>query len=197
MDVLAALVLENGRRWGEVARPFQWEDARAILDPDTTTPYSFLTRSRGSAKTSDLAGVAISAMLAQLPGGSRLYGLAADRDQGRLLIESIEGYLARTAELRGTLEITAFKVTATGGGSTLEILAADAPGAWGLRPSFVIVDEICQWADTPSARKLWEAVTSAAAKTPGCRLAVLTTAGDPSHWSRKISITRWQIRTGA
>ena len=77
-------------------------------------------------------------------------------------------------------------MTATRSGSTLEILAADAPGAWGLRPAFLIVDEICQWADTPSAAKLWEAVTSAAAKTPGCRLAVLTTAGDPAHWSRKM-----------
>jgi phage terminase large subunit-like protein len=186
LDVLAALVLEDGRRWGEAAVDFQWTDARAILDPDSSTPYSFLTRSRGASKTADLAGVAIAAMLAQLPAASRLYGLAADRDQGRLLIESIEGYLARTPELRGALEIGAFKVTATRGGSTLEILAADAPGAWGLRPRFVVCDEIAQWGETGAPRRLWEAVTSSVAKIAGCRMAVLTTAGDPSHWSRKV-----------
>lgn len=141
VDVLAALVLEDGGRWGEVAHPFQLEDARAILDPDSPTPYAFLTRSRGGSKTADLAGVAIAAMLAQLPPTSRLYGLAADRDQGHLLIESIEGYAARTPELRGALEVGTYRVAATRGGSVLEILAADAPGAWGLRPSFVVVDD--------------------------------------------------------
>ena len=113
LDVLAALVLERRQTVGRGRAAVPVGGREGDPRPDTTTPYSFLTRSRGSAKTADLAGVAIAAMLAQLPGGSRLYGLAADRDQGRLLIESIEGYLARTPELRGTLEVGAFKVTAT------------------------------------------------------------------------------------
>jgi phage terminase large subunit-like protein len=186
IHVLAALVLEDGRRWGEVAEPFQWDDAQEILDEDSLTPYNFLTRSRGGAKTSDLAGVALAAMLAQLPPASKLYGLAADQGQGRLLVESIEGYASRTPELRGALEIGAFRVRATRGGSTLEILAADAPGAWGLRPSFVVVDEIAQWGQTGAPRRLWEAVITSAAKIEGCRLVALSTAGDPTHWSRKI-----------
>jgi hypothetical protein len=186
LDLLAGLVLEDGRRWGDAAAGFQWEDAEAILDESTLTPFSFQTRSRGGAKTSDNGGIAVAVMLAQLPPGSRLYAVAADLDQGRLLVEAIAGYQVRTPELRGSLEIGAYKVTAAKTGTTLEVLPADGPSAWGLRPAFVVVDELAQWPSTKGAQTVWEAVTSAAAKVSGCRLVVLTTAGDPAHWSRKV-----------
>ena len=34
LDLMAGLVLEDGRRWGEAAERFQWEDAQAVLDAD-------------------------------------------------------------------------------------------------------------------------------------------------------------------
>ena len=185
LDLLGALVLESGHRWGERAAPFQHEDAQAVLDPDGR-PYHFLTRARGGSKTSDLAGMAVAAMLAQLAPGARLYGLAADKDQGRLMLDSISGFATRAPELRGALRVDAYRVTATRNGTVLDVLAADAPSAWGLRPDFAIIDEIAAWPTTPSARKLFEAVTTAAAKMPRSRMALLTTAGDPGHWSRKV-----------
>jgi phage terminase large subunit-like protein len=184
LDLLAGLVLEDGRRWGDAAVPVQWDDARAVLSP-AGEPYHFLTRARGFAKTSDLAGIAVAVMLAQLPTGSRLYGLAADRDQGRLLVDSVGGYAARTPELRSALSVDAYKVSAANG-SVLEVLAADAVSAYGLRPAFLVVDELAQWATTAGPRRLWEATTSAMAKVPDSRLVVLTSAGDPAHWSRKV-----------
>jgi hypothetical protein len=185
LAVMHALVLEDGRRWGDAAAAFQRHDAEAVLDT-TGTPYSFLTRARGGSKSSDLGGMAIAAMLAQAPRGARLYGLAADRDQGRLLIDSIEGYSVRTPELRDALRIEAAKVTATRSGATLEILPADAASAWGLRPWFLILDELAQWGSTPQPRRLFEAVTTAAGKVPGSRLVVLTSAGDPAHWAHAV-----------
>ncbi len=186
LDLLAGLTLESGARWGDAAEPWQWEDARALLDPASSTPYSFMSRGRGGSKTTDLAGVVVAAMLAQAPAAARLYGLAADRDQGRLLIDAISGFRARTPELAGALEVGAYRVTAARSGATLDVIAADAPSAWGLLPWFVIVDELAQWAATPGPRLLWEAVTSAVAKLDDARLAVLTSAGDPAHWSRKV-----------
>jgi phage terminase large subunit-like protein len=186
LDLMAALVLEDGRRWGEAAMPEQWQDARAILDPGSATPYHFLTRARGWSKTADLAGMAIAVMLEQLPPGSRLYGLAADRDQGRLLLDSIAGFEQRTPMLRGVLDVGAFRAASVRGGSVLEILAADLAGAWGLRPAFLVVDELAAWGTTESPRRLWEAASTAAAKIGGSRMVVLTTAGDPAHWSRKV-----------
>lgn len=188
LDLMAALVLEDGSRWGERAAPFQWADAEAVLDVGSASPYHFLTRARGGSKTADLAGMAIAAMLEQLPRGSRLYGLAADRDQGRLLLDSVEGFRERTPVLRGALEVGAYRVIGTRSGSVFEVLAADAPGAWGLRPAFLIVDELAQWGETSSARRLWEAGMTAMHKVPASRLAVLTSAGDPAHWSFKVLV---------
>lgn len=196
LDLLAALRLEDGRRWGEAAESFQWEDARAVLAGSGSSAghrsdrqsalYHYLTRGRGGAKTSDLAALSTVAMLAQLPPASRLYALAADRDQGRLLVDSIAGYAARTPELRNALRVDAYRVTATKSGSLLDVLAADAPSAWGLRPSFLVVDELAQWASTPGPRRLWEAVTSAVAKINGARMVILSSAGDLAHWSAKV-----------
>jgi hypothetical protein len=125
-------------------------------------------------------------MLEQASAAARLYGLAGDRDQGRLLLDSIRGYQARTPLLHGALVPGAYRVSAPGRDVVLEILAADAPGAWGLRPWLVIVDELAQWPSTPTVRQLWEAVTSAVAKLADARMAVLTSAGDPAHWSAKV-----------
>ena len=188
LDLLAALVLPDGRRWGEAAHPFQWTDARAVLEPSSPTPYHFLTRARGAAKTGDLAAIAVAAMLEQASPGARLYAVAADQDQARLLLDSIRGYTARTPLLRDAdaLAIGAYRVAVPGADVVLEVLAADAPGAWGLRPWLVIVDELAIWPSTPTARQLWEAVTSAVAKLPDARMAVLTSAGDPAHWSARV-----------
>jgi hypothetical protein len=186
LDVMYGLVLDDGRRWGDAAVGFQREDAAAVLDPDSSTPFSYETRSRGGSKTDDLGGVCVAAMLAQAPPGSKLYAVAADRDQGRLLLDSIEGFHARTPELRGALEVGAFRVAAPRTGAVLEVLAADGPSAWGLRPYLAVCDELAQWPATAGARSLWEAVSSAAAKLSGGRLVVLTTAGDPSHWAYKV-----------
>jgi hypothetical protein len=117
--------------------------------------------------------------------GPQPNGLAAERDQGRLLVDSIQGFATRTPELRGLLDVQAYRVAAVRDGSLLEVLAADAPGPWGLRPALLVVDELAQWGAIPGARRLWEAASSAIAKTQG-RMVVLTTAGDPAHWSRKI-----------
>lgn len=185
IDLLSSLILENGRSWGQAATPVQWLDARAILAEDGR-PYHFLTRSRGYSKTSDLSAVVLSAMLVQLPPGSRCYALAADKDQGRLILDSITGFIARTPGLRGALDLAAYKVADPRTGSSLEILAADAPGAYGLRPSFLVVDEIAQWSSTPEPRRLFEAMSSAMGKVPGSRMVVITSAGTPGHWSYKI-----------
>lgn len=129
--------------------------------------------------------MALAAMLVQAPPSSRLYGLAADRDQARLLLDSVRGFVQRTPELQGRVQPSEWRVH-TQNGVTLEALAADAASSWGLRPWFVVVDEIAQWGSTAGPRTLWESVASAAAKNPACRMVLLTSAGDPAHWSHAV-----------
>lgn len=94
----------------------------------------------------------------------RYYWLAADGDQGALAIDAIAGFVERTPTLAGRVEIQSRRVVAPDTGASLDVLAADAAGAWGLRPTGVFVDELAQWMDTPQPRRLWEAVSTAVAK---------------------------------
>jgi phage terminase large subunit-like protein len=198
LDILAGLVLEDGRRWGEAAYPWQWEDARAILDTDSPTPYHYLTRPRGASKTGDLAGVCIAALLEQLDASDRALAVAADRDQGRLIVDAMAGYVSRTPEIASALRVDVWRVTGLRTGAMLDVLAADGPSAWGLKPALVVVDELSQWQATPGPRQVWEAVHSAMPKVPGSRLVVLTSAGDPVHWSHRVleharSQDQWRV----
>lgn len=186
LDLVAGLVLENGQRWGECAVPEQWEDAQAVLDPDSPTPLHFLTRSRGFSKTGDLAAVAIAVLLCQAPARSRSYALAADVSQGQLLLDALSGYVARTPELAGSLTLQETKVIEPRSGATLAVLPADQSSLWGLKPYFSVLDEVAQWVETPRAKRCFEAVTTGAAKVPDSRVVILTSAGEPGHWSKGV-----------
>src|SRR5262249_448032 len=176
---------EDGRRWGEAALPWQVEDARAILGEDGPRQH-YLTRPRGASKTTDLAAVCIAALLEQLPAAARAYACAGDRDQAGLLGDAIAGLAAGTDGLGGALQIDAYRVTAAHSGASLDVMAADDAGAWGLRPQFVVVDEFAQWPTTQGSKRLWYAITSAVPKVAGCRLVILTTAGDPEHYAHDV-----------
>jgi hypothetical protein len=180
---MAGLVLEDGRTWGDAAEPLQLTDAReAIEGPE---PFHFWTRSRGRAKTSDAGGVGLSLLLAA-PPRARLYLAAADQDQAALAHDSIAGYVARTPLLHGQLTVQARSVVVPSTGATLEVLASDAASSFGLRPWALIVDELSAWSDTPGPRRFWGSLSSAMAKIAGSRLLVVTSAGDPRHFSHAV-----------
>ena len=178
VDLVAGLALEDGKRWGEVAADWQWDDARAVLDR-TGPRQHFLTRPRGGSKTSDLGAVVIAALIDQAPVASRSYGFAVDRDQAALLVDAIAGFLARTSEIRGALRQDAWKLSNPKTGATFEIMASDDASAFGLKPWFLIVDEFSQWGTTPGPKRLWHAVYSSLPKVKDSRLVIITSAGDP------------------
>jgi phage terminase large subunit-like protein len=196
--LLGALRLEDDSHWGEKAVSWQREDARAILDPNPPHLH-FLTRARGGSKTGDLGAVCVAALLELLPGGSRAYAFASDRDQAALLVDAIAGYVGRTEGLAGALKVDSYRVTATRGGARLDVMAADDASAWGLKGHLFICDEYAAWPTTPGPRRLWTAIASAVPKVADCRLVILTTAGDPAHPSRKLleqakSSEAWRVR---
>jgi phage terminase large subunit-like protein len=198
LALLNALMLESGHRWGEAARPFQREDARAVLDVSGPRRH-YLTRPRGGSKTTDLAGIGAAVLLEQAPPGSRSYAFAADRDQAGLLLDAVNGFASRTPEIAGALKIEAARVANVRTGATLSIMSSDDASAWGLKPYVTIVDELAQWQSTPGPRRLWRAIFSALPKVSNSRLVCLTSSGDPSHWSHAImqraleQPTRWRV----
>jgi phage terminase large subunit-like protein len=189
-------VLEDGRAWISAAESFQVEDAAAILADDGPRLH-YLTRPRGASKTTDLAAVAIAVLLTQLPPRARGYAFAADQDQAALLLDALAGFVARTEELGSVLKIDNYKVT-TPTGARLDIQSSDAASSWGLKAHLLIADEFCQWATTPGPRRLWQAILSAVPKVDGCRLVLLSTAGDPAHPSYRLleqakTSERWRV----
>lgn len=198
LALLASLRLADGRPWGEVATAHQWADARAVLDTSGPRRH-WIGRSRGYSKTGDVAGMALAAMLSgQLAPGSMVYAAASDKDQAALLLSAVRNYVVRTPELQGQVTVQAGRVVAERSGVILEVLAADAASSYGLLPSMLLLDELCQWPKTANARDFFTALTSALPKVPGSRSVVLTTAGDPSHWSHKVynqavRSERWRV----
>jgi phage terminase large subunit-like protein len=186
LALLSQLVIDNDSHcWGDVAQPEQWDDALAVLNQKSTCRYHFLTRARGWSKTTDLAAIALVIMLTQAHPGQRIDVVAADRDQGALLISAINKFVVRTPALAGRLQVSQYKVTAPGD-IVLEALPSDPAGSHGRAPALLIVDELAQWPDTPSAREKWTANYTGMHKEKGARLVVLTTAGDPAHFSHPI-----------
>ena len=196
LDLLAALVLEDGRRWGEVCADFQMEDAEAIFS-DVGPQWHFLTRPRGGSKTTDLAGVALCWLATTAPPGARGYVVASDRDQAALLTDAAAGLVDRTPELRSVVAVRQFKIVANNG-ATVEVLAADGSSAFGLRPSLV-VDELAVWPNTRNAQRVWSAIVSSLGKVKGSKFVCITSAGEPSSFAyrtlqnAKKSPDRWHV----
>jgi len=183
LAIVAALVLEDGREWGAIAAPWQWDDVGAIFG--NAVRRHFLTRPRGGSKTMDLGAVALAWLVTVAPAGARGYVVAVNKDQAALLVDAAAGLVDRTPALRGSVTVQSLRLVARSGAS-VTVLAADGPAAFGLRPSLLIVDEFAQWPETRNPKLLWSALVSATHKVPGCKLVVLTSAGEPGHFSSGV-----------
>ena len=195
MTVLHGLVLDDGRRWGEAAEGWQQADAAEILDGRRRS--HFMTRPRGASKTTDNGGIALAAMLEQAPAGASLYGFAADKDQARLLLDAVGGFVRRS-DLGRLVDVQSYRAIDRRSLASLTILPADAAGSHGLLPWMTFVDELVQWGEGANPRGVWDAVVSAQPKVKGSRLVVLTTAGSPDHWSFRVleharKSRRWRV----
>jgi hypothetical protein len=187
LQVMYGLVLEDGKRWGELAIQQQIDDIEAIFNDDGPNKH-FYTRPRGGSKTTDVAGAAISWLAADAPPRSRGYVVASNGEQAGILIDAAASLISLTPELDGYLEIEAERIIAPNG-AWVRVLNLSDSGAWGLRDAhFLICDEFAQWPVTRGAKRVYTAIRSTVQKVRGCKLILLTSAGEPSHWSYPILI---------
>lgn len=177
------------RRFAEVAKPWQWEDAARIapaieavagLSSGYTGPRSFwFTRARGHDKTSSLART-ILWLLAFGPRPADCYHAAADGDQAALLHEAMLSLARLNPWLAERLDFQRNLVTGPGG--RLRILTADAPTSYGLSADLITIDELTWW----KKRDLFDALFSGRQKRPGSVAWIITNAGILGSWQDEL-----------
>jgi hypothetical protein len=183
-ELLCGLVMPDGRSWGAVAVVVQKRDARAVLSASGPRRH-WIGRARGYSKTEDAAALMLVAMLVLLRPGAEAYCVARDRDQARILVDRLRGFIRRSG-LEGAFETIGTYVITTKTGVRLEALSCDVSSAYGLSPSLVVIDELCQHPETPAAKELFDAITTGLPKVAGSRLVVISTSGSPGHFSKTI-----------
>lgn len=195
-DLLSALLMEDGRPWGQVAQPWQVEDARQVLAGQLRRHY--LLRGRGMSKTSDTAAMALALLLTEAPPRSRSYVYAVDAGQAALFTDALAGFVTRTPGLAAAVELGARSVTVRATGATLAVESSDGASALGTRPWLTVADELGVWPRTANHRRLWSAIVSALPKVPDSRLVVIGTAGSPTGlgaqvWAEAQTSAHWHI----
>lgn len=178
-----SILLEDGSPFGRVMDSWQAEDFAALDSGEYR--HAFWERPRGHSKTGDI-GTEVVTELVLGPPRQKLFCVAADEDQGRLLFEDVAEKFHRHPMLRGLVKVTRNEITVKSG-SRLKVLTHDAPSAYGLRPDWIALDEVAEW----RKRDLWDSLWTATGKRKHCRVLVITSAG----WDR-TSIA-WEVRSNA
>jgi hypothetical protein len=186
--VLERLVLPTGQPYSKSIQDFQREFFRAIFAHKQGRPEHRLVydeRRRGESKTEDCAAAALGDLLTG-PIRSRSFAVAVDADQAALILDSIAGFKSRSPILQ---DITVLRsvVTNPATNSSLRVLSADAPTAYGIRPRKVFFDELSLQPDD----RLWTAMWSSIGKSAEAQMVAVSMAGS------NFSGLGWKIREQA
>ena len=182
LGLMWTLRIPDGRRWGDVAAPFQMDDAEAIFADDGPR-WHYLTRPRGGSKTTDLAAVALSWLMMDAPPLAQARVIASAKDQAEYLVDAARSFINDTPALKGRVVIENEKIVAESA-AYVRVMSMSDSASWGLRDThLIVVDEFAQWPDTRKSRVTWQAIYSTLPKPPRPKLVILTSAGEPSHFS--------------
>ncbi len=133
---------------------------------------AYFERPRGHSKTTDLA-VQVAWILFATERMISGVAAACDKDQARLLRDSIAKLVSENGFLAKFLDVQAYRIVNVRSGSTLDILSADAQSSYGLTPDFIVLDEITHWVN----EALFVSLFSASAKKASCGLFTISNAG--------------------
>lgn len=186
LDLLHGLVLDDGRRWGEIATEWQRDDAAAVLEPGDGPAFNWLSRPKGGSKSTDVGGLVTAWLVEQAPALSVAYVVSADLDQSNRLLDRIRGIVHRTPALKQVLKVEARRIVHVGSGARVEALPADVAGSEGLLTPLIVLEELPNWQGSRAAKGMLTAALSSLPKWPGARLVVIGHAGDPAHFSYKL-----------
>ncbi len=168
-----------------ILRPWQKEIIQAIYAVDgnglrvVRTALVSLPRKQG--KTSLASALALCHLLGpEAEQRGQVFSAASDREQAALIYREMEAIILTVPEFECRCHIQSFRktITDTVTGSIYTAMTADARKAHGLSPSFVICDEMAQWAN----RDLYDNLTTGTgARKEPLMVIISTQSADPNH----------------
>lgn len=145
-------------------------------NPDYKGPLRFMTvLARGHNKSSLEAWIS-TALVYSSERHIHGYILAADRDQGRLILQAQEDLLRLNDWLQPYVSVT--KDTITGPCGEVTVLPCDASSSMGLRGNLYILDEFVHW----KRQKEWTALVTGMNKVRPAVCVALSNAGLEGSW---------------
>lgn len=178
--------------WGTVREPWQDDILRhkvplfeALAFPDRpfpAAPFFCDVLPRGHDKSS-LEGRLATWLLLYSKRDIQGYVLAADKDQGALLVQAMRDEAKLNPWIDEKLVFTRNVVTGPSG--FVEVLPADAGSAYGLRGNLYLIDELTNW-KKPKAKEVWQAVLSGFGKVVPTVAGILTNAGYLGSWQHAV-----------
>jgi phage terminase large subunit-like protein len=174
-------ILDNGKPYGKCFDQWQEDDIFGPLEHGTKDFYYF-ELARGNDKTGSVAWFCLQSIILG-PHDQDIGIYAVDKEQGKILLDSIKGDLRRNPAIAHGIEIQHSQILLPEKNCRIEISSSDAASSFGIKKTMIIVEELHQWAN----KDLWDSLLSATGKMPGCKFIVITNA--PIHDS-----LCWEIR---
>ena len=183
------------RLFRDCADPWQWSLARRVIPAlENATqikkgykgPLNFLyLLPRGHDKSS-LIGRLLNGVLAFSKVPITAVAAAADRDQAALITEAMEGEARLNKWVGKHLEFSNYSALSHKTHSRLDVIAADAPTASGLRCDIILFDEFCEW----KKRDVFDKIYSGRDKREHCVVLIISNTGIRGSW-------QWDIKEAA
>lgn len=132
---------------------------------------------RGNCKSTEASGLGLYELLGIGEPGAHVYSAATDKETARIVFDTAQLMLKRSPFLRERVTCYADNMHIPGTAAKFEPVASGAELLLGLRPSFVIFDELHE---SPSP-KLWEVFESAFGKRDSPMMYACTNSGYDRH----------------
>lgn len=105
---------------------------------------------------------------------------ASDQDQANIIHQAAENEVKLNPWIAHRVKFKRNRIEGAGG--VVDIIAADAPGSYGLRPDLIVCDELTWW----ETDELWHAVFTSRQKRPNCVLVIISNAGVLRTWQHEL-----------
>lgn len=184
----------TGKKWDKGIEAWQEESIFGPLDevkPNGKWRYNLLyfELPRGHAKTLIAAAEALRLVITEREWYIDVF--ATDKDQARITTEFIAGFVRRNPRLADSVVVERNKVYCKKTGSRIEVMAADAPSAYGRgglgQGYMAICDELWTW----KSMDLWAGIRTGAGKTSEWRILILSNAGNDKSDDTGVA---WKVR---